>query len=260
MLHQPMNRTSATTIAVGLAVGAMAQLGYDRDIRFTEPASAGVSGMGSPTAPTALVSLEVSLVGAAHWAECTVLGDTLNLATVLPAGDARPGNLLRFIVPQHTHGPIHVRFAEAPTLPLLRPDGLVPALGQLEAGRIAEIVQADQCWVLLSAPERGCPVGFAAVHDRLCIEISDQANMTYFAAADRCTALGGKLCTWDEHHAACVLLQDQLQGLFDQWEWIDDHANHDHRADQVAITDCFQHQSASLTNGVGDARCCYHPR
>lgn len=256
-----MNR-SITILLLAVVSATNAQVSIDKPVQFTGPeADRGVDGHAAPTTASSALRVEGSLLGTAHWATATLAGDIITLGPQ-PALEAyREGLLFRFLAPASVHGALQMRVGDATVFPVLRPDGLPPAFGQMQQGRVCEVLLANDRWILLSAAERGCPPGSIAIQEGLCIEVQDTPGLRFYQAGDRCVALGGKLCTWDEYYMACALFQDQLVGMFNNWEWIDDGANHDHTADQVALVDCIGHQSATiLQTATGDTRCCFRPR
>lgn len=256
MLHH------ALTPALALLLhGAMAQVEYGRALHFSGPeAERRVEGMVAPQDPGDATTVEATLMGTEHWASATMDGNSIVLAPVI-GGTPRPGTLLRFVVPTDVHGPLLIEHPGADAAPLVRPDGLAPTVGQLTAGRVAEVLHTpDDRWVLLGAEERGCPPGFVSVNAHLCVETAQTGAITYFTAQDRCEDLGGKLCRWDEWYLACVLVGGQLDGLNAAWEWIDDTSNHTHTADQAGFPGCENQRSFYVPVQTGRSRCCYHPR
>ncbi|MFN3875773.1 MAG: hypothetical protein ACK4L7_07675 [Flavobacteriales bacterium] len=220
-----------------------------------------VEGLAPPTEGSALVTLEGEAQGAWLWADAAAAGSSISLSLTPPLSDYRDGLLVRFIAPANVHGDISIAIDGLPSHPLLRPDGLPPAMGQVRAGSLIEALFAEGRFTLLSAPERGCPPQSVRVHDRLCIDAASPNGFLYEQAVTYCAARGGRLCAWDEYHAACVLVGSQLSSLFNQWEWIDDTSNHSHTADQAGRTTCQSQRSAGVPGTtLGEARCCYHPR
>jgi hypothetical protein len=241
-----------------------AQVTVDGPVRLVGPEEQrGVDGLAWPVSGSAAVTVEASVAsGGFAWSAATVMGDTLELSPDPIVEVPRDGLLLRFPSPADLHGALHLRpGAGNAALPLLRPDGLVPVKGQLIAGRIAEIMKASDRYILLSSPEQGCPPGTFAAHERLCMDAASDPGVLFHDAVAICAERGGKLCAWDEYIAACTLLQAQLTGLFDEWEWIDESSNHTHGADQAGRLTCAsQRNQGVLAERIADVRCCYHPR
>ncbi len=168
--------------------------------------------------------------------------------------------LLRFIAPGDLHGALNLQISSLTALPVLRVDGIQPVAGDIVAGRIVEVINAVDRWILLGPDGKGCPPGSFPVHDGLCMDITSSANMFIYAAMDHCQARGGKLCTWDEYYLGCTVLGTELQELFTAWEWLDDTSNHTHTADQGGRYTCKSQRSSNPVLIQGKARCCYHPR
>ncbi len=235
-----------------------AQVDVGTNIRFTGVDEArGVDGIAPAAVGSAAITVEASLLGTAHWAEATVTGQQITLASTIPVEEYHAGMILRFIWPQDLHGPIDLRTEGLPELPLLRTDGLAFSPGQLAPGTVAEIVQAVDRWILLGPGAHGCPPGALPVHARLCMDQSSSGLLSIYNAMDHCQAKGGKLCTWDEYYAGCQSLQGQLNGAFTEWEWLDDTSNHTHTADQAGRYTCMSQRSSNPVLVQGKARCCY---
>lgn len=253
-------RTSAAILTCCLPALLSAQVVLDKPVMLSgaEPERR-ITGAAAPLSEQAAITVGHAVLGSGQWAQASTSGDTIMLATDPPVSTINDGLLLRFAAPATMQGALHLRPAGHAALPLRRPDGLRPFPGQVRAGAVCEVVRQGDTYVLLAPAARACPAGWLPVHDGLCIEQQDFSGLNFHQAAQRCTQRGGRLCTWDEYHVACTLLQDQLIGLFDGWEWIDDTSNHTQTGDQVGDTDCFAQRSASPLNPF-QVRCCMHPR
>jgi hypothetical protein len=253
-------RTAITSAALLLATTLAAQVVVDTSIELTGPdGERRIDGLAAPLEGSAAITVGTALLGSGHWANATVLDDTLQL-TPTPAIEAMGnGLLLRFLVPAPLAGALFIEVEGFDPLPLRRPDGLAPLPGQLQDGVVAEIILHDGDFILTAPASRGCPSGWLAVHEGLCIEEEDSPGLNFHEAALHCAERGGRLCSWDEYHVACTLLQGQLLGLFDGWEWIDDTSNHTQTGDQVGNVDCFTQRSAGPLTPF-QARCCMKPR
>lgn len=239
-----------------------AQVVLEGPIRLTGPdAERGVDGIAAPSSEHAVITVHGSLVGTTTWAEASNQGTEITLVPAAPLATHRNGQLLRFLAPADIHGATTIRCTGLPPLPLLRPDGLVPALGQIRQGAVMEVIHVDGAWIMMNAPERGCPPGTVAIGDRLCMEANDADNLFYYPAADRCTGLGGRLCSWDEFYIACTQHAAAMSGLLDAWEWIDDSSNHANSAVQVGLGSCTAQRWANPQSvTLGHSRCCFQPR
>lgn len=252
-----------TTVFLSLLVRAsLAQLEVTGPVTFTGPNEArGIDGLAAPASQHAAITVEGSLIGVNTWAEATINGSVLSVTPSAPITEPGNGTLLRFIAPSDLRGPSTLVCAGAPALALLRPDGLPPASGQIIQGALVEVVRAGEAWIITNRAEAGCPPGTVALGDQVCIERADQGNTLWFPAADRCTNLGGRLCSWDEFYLACSQYADQLTGLFNAWEWIDDSSNHANSAVQVGFQNCTAQRWANPNNvTLGNSRCCFKPR
>ncbi|WKZ66927.1 MAG: hypothetical protein QY325_03145 [Flavobacteriales bacterium] len=238
-----------------------AQVRLDVPLVLTGPEQErAVVNLAEPASGTAAITVGGSVRAAWAWGEPTIQDTVIALQLSPPATSYAEGMLVRFRVPGPLAGQLHIAVDGLPPLPLVRPDGLPVALGQLEAGTVAEVIQAEGRFTLLSAAERSCPSGFVQVNPSYCIESSPgSAQGTWLWAIGQCASRGGRLCTWGEYASACMLLGNQLSGMFSSWEWIDDTSNHTHGADQAGRTTCMS-QRTTLVSQPGRARCCYHLR
>lgn len=243
-------------------VAAHAQVELDAPIRMTGPeGERAIVGLGLPAGPDAAVTVEAALIGTTSWATASVNGMAITLQPTTPLTAYRDGAVLRFLAPTQVHGPSTLACTGLPFAPLRRPDGLPPARGQIVQGAVVEVVRAGDAWILTNLPEHGCPPGTVAISERACIERADQGNTLWYPAADRCTNLGGRLCTWDEYYVACTRYASELTGLHDAWEWIDDSSNHANSAVQVGLNNCTAERWANPNNvTMGHSRCCFVPR
>lgn len=234
-----------------------AQVVVDRPIHFTGPDSTRtVQDLASPTEASSLLSVGTWVSGSALWASATMQGTTFQLSTQ-PATPLQSGSVLRFLIPAGISGNVMVQVDGSTPLPLVRPDGLGPAAGQLVANMVAEIILADARFVLMSSAKKGCHTNAVQVNERYCIDIYPSTPLGMYEAADRCGVRGGKLCTWDEYYYACHAVGAQLNGMFDDWEWVDDTANHTHLAVQAGRTTCMSQQTASSLITPTSSRCCF---
>ncbi len=255
-------RTLATLLFLSSAWASIAQVEVDVPIRFTGvDGQRGIDGISSPTASNAAITVEVASSGQVHWALATVDGDTLTLFTTPPVASYRNGLLLRFAAVGTDLIKPWVRTPGSTAYPLIRHDGEQVLNDVLRPNSIAEVLFNNDAWILLNSSYATCPVGSVAVNERLCMETTAFPGLRIHAAINRCGDRGGRLCTWDEYVAGCTLQSDQLLGLYDEWEWIDDTSNHTHTADQAGRFTCQSQRTANaITLIVGDTRCCYHPR
>ena len=262
MLHDQMMRllSIAGSFAAFGALSAQALL----DVPIVLSGADGqrrVDGLVQPTSSNSLITLEGAVQGAWQWGTAQAAAGAITLTLAPPITAYRDGLLVRFLAPTNLDGALTLNVDGMGALPLLRPDGLNPVRGQVRQGTLCEAMQAGGRFILMSAAERGCPPGSLFVNDRYCIDSLSTNNQIFYTAVSFCANRGGKLCTWDEYHAACAFLGAQLGGMYNQWEWIDDTSNHTQTVDQAGRTTCQSQRSAGNPPvTTGDTRCCYHPR
>ncbi len=257
-----MNRALLTNSLALSAMVASAQVVIDVPVTLSgADGERRIDGLAQPTQASALITLEGAAQGAFQWGTAQAAAGAITLALSPPISTYRDGLLVRFLAPANLDGALTLNVNGLGALPLQRPDGLNPVRGQLRQGTICEAMHADGRFVLMSAAERGCPPNSLYVNDRYCIDSLSTNNQLFYTGVSFCANRGGRLCTWDEYHAACAFLGTQLGGMFNQWEWIDDTSNHSQTADQAGRTTCQSQRSAGNPLATtGDTRCCYHPR
>ena len=264
MLYEQM-RTTFTILAVTtVACVCFAQVSSDKPLQFIgTDAERAVIGVDFPISGSSAVTVNASVAtGGFTWSTATLNANTLVLTTTPAVSTFTNGTLLRFVSPADLYNELYVELVVgSPAVPLLRPDGLSPTKGQIVSGGVCEVLYADGRMILLNAPEVGCPPGFLSVTDRLCIEQNVVPDMLFHPARDRCANLGGKICTWADFVVGCTNLNDQLQALFTDWEWMDDTSNHSHGSDMVGRLTCGSQRNVGLlTTFTANSLCCYHPR
>ena len=202
MLHITMIRLLLLSAAF-ITMHLHGQVSLDVPLRFSGPTEErSVEGSAIPAGQDAAITVEASLLGVANWAEASINANSISLTPTIPLTAYRDGQILRFIAPSNVFGSITLSCVGLADLPLVRPDGVWPARGQVRTGAICEVMYANGSWILLNAPEKGCPPGTVQANEHLCVETWGQANMLFYPASDRCMQKGGRLCKWGEFHAA----------------------------------------------------------
>ncbi len=254
-------RTTASITSTFLTVALAAQVNVGTNVLLTgAEADRRVDSLAAPATNDAAITVEGSVRSDWAWANALALDSTITLTLAPAVTSYRNGLLVRFLSPRSLAGNLYISVDGLDTLPMVRPDGMPPALGQLDSNRVAEVMQAAGRFILMNAPESGCPPGFLQVNANYCIEaLHYPTNQGWLWAVDRCASRGGKLCSWGEFHNACVVVGLQMPDLFTNWEWIDDTSNHTHGANQVARTTCEGHRTTLITETC-KVRCCYHLR
>lgn len=240
----------------------MGQVEHSTPLRFMGPeGTRTITGMGEPLSENAAITVEGSLLNTAHWATATLVVDTIKLVATPSMTNYEDGMLLQFVVPVNMRGALKLSCSGLTALPLTRPDGVPPVSGQMLAGSVCEVLFAGDRWILTNAPEKGCPPATTMINERLCIETATTANMYFYPAVERCSALGGRLCKWGEYYVACVEHAEELTGLGAAWEWIDDTSNHANTSVQVGFANCEAMRWADPQQiTFGRTRCCFAPR
>lgn len=257
-----MKRSALHLLVLCISGALYGQVTLDVGIRFTGADSAArITGLATPITGTSAISVSVFASGFAHWATANMQGAVLQL-TIAPAVDVlNQGLLLRTLVPADNTGPLSVSLAGQSTLPLLRTTGEPLPPSALRSGAVAELLFSGDAWLLLNPSTTTCPTGTLHTSGHVCMDSTSIQGLRFYQAVEHCAARGGKLCSWDEYATGCALLQSQLSGLFNEWEWIDDASNHTHSANQAGRFTCQSQRSANaLTLITGDTRCCFKTR
>ena len=244
-----------------LTSAALCQVEIDGPVVLSGPeAMRRVDGLAAPLTGDAALTVEGSLLGTANWAEASLNGTAIALSSTVPLIGYRDGLLLRFIAPASAHDSLFLSVDGLPPFPLVRPDGIGPVRGQVRTGALCEVLFANERWILMNAPELGCPVGTTRLHERLCMETTGMDNMLFFGASERCADMGGRLCNWGEFHWACTQFASELTGMTDSWEWVDEGANHAHSTVNVGFGNCNAERSSTPPITFARSRCCFDPR
>lgn len=238
------------------------QVLLDGDLRFVGPdGTRHIHGLAGPVDETAAVPVSVVASGTVHWAEASLENGSLRLVLDPVLADIGDGLLIRFLSPIANDGPMTITAVGTVGIALLRTDGSPLPANALRPGAVAEVLYDNGNWVLLNPATRTCPPGTIATAGPTCMDIDFVPGMRFYQAIDHCAARGGKLCTWDEYAVGCALREAELNGLFVEWEWIDDSSNHTHTANQAGRFTCQSQRSANvIVTMTGNTRCCYRTR
>ena len=255
-------RSLVFTVGSLLALVLNAQIHVETDIRFSGDSSGGrIRGLGTPETGSAAIPVSVMASGSVHWAQASVSGNTIQLTLTPAVQILTVGMLIRFVSPLDNAANVQISMDGISMLPVLNSSGEILPWRTLRQGVVAEVIYSGNGWILLDPAVRSCPTGTIRTTDFVCIDQASIPNLLFYQAVDHCAERGGKLCSWDEYAVGCALRQDQLTGMFNEWEWIDDSSNHTHTANQVGRTTCQSQRSANvLTLMTGDTRCCYRLR
>ena len=208
----------------------------------------------------ALITAKEALAGSYCWGVPSGASNFILLSTTPPVDAYTNGLTIRWIPHRVNTGPPRANVNNLGARRILRPDGLPAEQGALDPGKVVEIVFWDSTFFLTSRSRTDCPDGYASLNADICIQRNDSGSTDYFSAALQCRISGARLCTWAEYMSACDLVGGQLNGLFDDWEWIDDTSDHTHTSNQAGRFTCQSQRAVNADtspNNIAPVRCCY---
>jgi hypothetical protein len=245
------------SIAISLVpLWTVAQVTLDAPLRMTGQ-GATIQGLAAPEEGSAMLNVGYALSGAPTWATASMVNNVVHLTLTPPSNSST--RLVRFaidVVPNN--GPLSIKLDDGPDLPWQYTDGRPVDVAWLHAGMVCEVLLHEGMAIHVAPSPRGCPRGSVRIDDSYCIDQNEGPVQSFYVALEMCANAGGHLCTWNEYYVACVTQGDMLQGLFNNWEWIDDTANHTHTQGQAGRFECMSVRSSSnIANAQGARRCCY---
>jgi hypothetical protein len=258
-------RTLATIVLFGLAITSFGQVRVDKSLVLSAADSTlrAVEGLAPATQDDALITLGDAQSGAYRWGQASGTGMAITLALDPPCTEYRSGLTVRFMPALPGYGAVTLNVDGLGARPIYRSDGLRVSTGQLQPGLVAEAIYADTAFFLQHRAEAGCPAGYLQAGGDLCIMQNDTLYMSVYNATRWCTDRGARLCKWDEYIQACIALQTQMSGLFNEWEWIDGTSDHTHTANQAGRWQCRSQRgwgAAETVNNYAEVRCCFRPK
>jgi len=238
------------------------QVQVDRPLVFSATADSArrITGLVQATQGDALITAGEALAGGYSWATASGTTNTILLSTEPPVYAYRNGLTLRWMPHRINSGAVRANVNGLGTRRIYRPDGLPVGQGELDPGKVAEIIYWDTAFFLTGRARTDCPAGYLPVSSELCVQRNDSVLTDIFTATVMCRQAGARICTWDEYIIFCSLLGAQLNGRFDDWEWIDDTSDHTHTGNQAGRYTCASQRAVNadtMTNNHGVVRCCY---
>ncbi|MBL8000645.1 MAG: hypothetical protein JNL05_01680 [Flavobacteriales bacterium] len=257
-----MKRAFTLPIAVLLAFLVQGQVSVDRPVVLTAAADSArrITGLVQAQQGDALITAGEAQVAAFCWATTSGTTNTLLMTTEPPVDAYRNGLLIRWSPHRINSGAVRANVNGLGSRRIYRADGLPLEQGALDPGSVAEIVYWDTAFFLTKRTRTNCPGGYVQLTSDVCIQRNDSTVTDAFTATIQCRQGGARLCSWAEYVAACNVLGTQLNGRFDDWEWIDDTSDHTHTGNQVGRFTCRSQRAIGMTtttSNYGAVRCCY---
>ena len=132
--------------------------------------------------------------------------------------------------------------------------------GEIVINQIIHLVYYSNKFVLMATNKtKECPLGFVSISDNYCIELNEKPSViTYNDAQSYCFNKGARVCTLNEWYYACKTKESSINGMFGNYEWVDDGSNHGNDAVRIAAgSDCTNNSSSPAHFLTGYIRCCY---
>lgn len=257
-----MKAAIRTLICMLLPGMAVAQVHVDKPVVFTSGADAErqVQGLAPAASTTSLITATGGQSGRYHWAQAAGTAMAITLSLDPPWAAYLDGSELRFMPVANSFGPVTVNVDGLGARHVYRGDGLPISAGQMGPGTIVSLIYADTAFFLTDRSRAGCPDGFLPVNGQYCIQRNDTVNLSVFNATKWCNDRGARLCSWGEYLHACTVQQSQMEGMFNDWEWIDDSADHTHTGVQAGRYTCLSERSYGAIenpNNYARTRCCF---
>lgn len=231
----------------------------DLDLSRASNGSQTISGLAQPDSSHSLTPLQSSASGWAHWYQVSnQQADTIRLVGDVAMPTPQNGLMIRFQAASDAYPGLYVGYQNSPSYRLLDSEKNELTQGRFRSGQIIQAQWQDSAFFLSNAPTSGCPSGYLNVNGSFCIQQDDNASVDWFQANAACETQGASLCTFADYIHACRAVGTQMNGLFNNWEWIDDTSDHTHTADQAGRWNCFSNRSRGATNvDFANYRCCY---
>ncbi len=260
-----MRSILAPVLHLLLAANCAAQVHIDRPIilNSTDTAQRMIGGISRANDEHALITLGDARSGTYHWAQASGTNGTITLTLDPVATGYVNGLAVRFLPTFAAAGAVTFNVNGLGPKKVYRADGLGVTAGLVQPGTLVEAIYADSAFFLQGRAPTACPAGYLPVNTSFCLMRNDTLNMSIYNTANWCYSRGARLCSWDEYISACTVLQGQLEGMFDDWEWIDGTADHTHTAVQAGRYACRSERSwgaLETNNNYARVRCCYSLR
>lgn len=253
-------RTTTFILASFFTLNCTAQVQVNKPIEFTSTTAdeRQVLNVGTPNLPTDGVSLKAYRNGSLTHG---IAIGTNNISVDLfpDAQSYSNGLMLTFLAENENTDLVSVNVDGLGATPVLRPDGLPLDPSDILAGEVLMLTYLDGNFILRSRTNSSCPSGAVQVNESYCIDLDESGPESFYNAATDCHDRGGRLCKWDEHFYACQRTDLGLQGLMNNWEWMDDTSDHTHTVDQVNRWACTS-QRGNDGNSLfveSEYRCCF---
>jgi hypothetical protein len=183
-----------------------------------------VRGLADPTQTDAAVSMDALRSQTMSYA--VALGSTELQAALSPAPAAyTPGMSIILLPDEANAADATINLNGLGSRPILKWGGLPLDSADVVPGTPVRLIYDGESFHLLSSTYIPCPAGFRAINRQFCVSDSLYPEPAdFFEAANICSDMGARLCTFNEWAAACRSVPGFLATI-ETMEWIDHGAN-----------------------------------
>lgn len=107
-----------------------------------------------------------------------------------------------------------------------------------------------------------CPENYLEINNHYCIEKNEHTDTTFWAALDDCMIDNANICSFSEWFNACKLNHPDLLNMTNNYEWINNGADHSQETAIIGNGACemttSQNTAPQYLSNERNYRCCYY--
>lgn len=215
-----------------------------------------INNLGAPSDSSDIINVSEAQKSSLIYDTAAGLNDlTLNL--IIPLNRYLKGMNISFRNNTENTDSVRININGLGWAPIKEPNGSNLTAGGIKAGEVVKIIYNGSFFQLINREELTCPNGFIEVNDRYCIEISERAPKDFISAMSECQKINARLCTWPQWYYACQNSSLGLINMVNNWEIVDDTANHSHTCVGVGGSGCTSQDSSLGPAAAYYFRCCF---
>jgi hypothetical protein len=215
-----------------------------------------ISNLGLVTDSSALISLDRTRKNNHLFFESNIISDTAYISIDTTITNIKSGLVIYLKTLNPNSGKLILRINNS-NFEVLKNNGSILNAGDMIIDKVSLLIYNDGVFHYLN-PERGnCPNGFVQPNKKYCIQINEQLG-NFWQSVDNCLSNNYRLCTWSEWYYACSKRVDLgLNGMINNWEWVNQAQNEEHQAKGVGSGKCEIAYHWGFT-GILGYRCCFN--